>query len=106
MRLSELQRYRAFDVDGQPLDHVKDVRLQRDGDMWVVTDVVLGRGAVAQRLGFIHGVVERPLLLARLMKWIGRHARAAPWDAVTLHADRVLVVDLPRNQLRVPEAES
>ncbi len=106
MRLSELLRYRAFDVNGESLDHVKDVRLRREGQGWVVTHVVVGRTGIAQRLGFMPGVVERPALLARLMKWIGRHAWAARWEDVTLQPERVILVDVPRRDLPPPEAES
>ncbi len=104
MRLSELQRYRAVDVAGRPLDHIKDVRLEQQGEEWVVTDLIVGRAAFAERLGFIHGVVERPVLLARLMRWVARHARVVPWEDVRLEQDRVVVAS-QRGELLRPEGK-
>lgn len=102
MRLSDLLRLRAFDAAGEPLDHVRDVRFEcRDGD-WVASDLVVGRGALAERLGFVHGAVERPLLLARLMRRLGRHARVVPWDRVASIGERV-DVDARRDELSRPE---
>ncbi len=91
MRLSELQRLRAVDEGGGELAHVKDVRLERQGRYWVVTHVVVGRAAVAERLGFLHGEVERPALLARIMRRVARHARVVTWQDVTLEDDRIIV---------------
>ncbi len=103
MRLSELLNSRAVDSTGAPLDRAKDVRLeQRDGE-WVVTALVVGRGGFAERLGFIRGVVDGPVLLARLMRHVGRHARVAPWDAVTLGDDGVVHVSVARDALAHPE---
>ncbi|MDQ4125392.1 MAG: hypothetical protein M3134_07325 [Actinomycetota bacterium] len=95
-------KLRAFDACGEPLDHVRDVRLEwREGE-WIVTDLVVGSGAFAERLGFVHGAVERPLLLARLMRWLGRHARIVPWDCVVSLDERV-DVDALRDDLPRPE---
>ncbi len=102
MRLSDLLSLRAFDRNGNPLDHVKDVRLQWIDGEWVVTDLVVGRGALAERLGFVHGAVERPFLLARLMRRLGRHARVVPWERVTSVGARV-DVDAARDELAPPE---
>lgn len=103
MRLSELMKMRAVDSTGRSMDHVKDVRLeQRDGG-WVVTDLVVGRGAFAERLGFIHGIVERPVLLARLLGYIGRHVRVVPWERARFADDGVVHVDARRDDLKRPE---
>ena len=104
MRLSELTKMRSVDSDGRPLDHVKDVRLvERDGG-WVVTDLVVGRAAVAERLGFVHGVVDRPVLLARVMRRLARHARVVPWDQVTID-EGIVHVGVPRDALGRPEGQ-
>ena len=100
MRLSELMSMKTFDVQGKPIDHVKDVRLEKKGEHWEVTALIVGRGAFAERLGFLHGVVERPALLARLMGWFERHARVAPWENIRLSDGQVLIdtseQELPR----------
>ncbi len=103
MRLSELSRFRCEDAEGQPLGRVKDVRLERQGDAWVVTGILVG-GAVAERLGFLHGGVERPVLLARLVRHFARHARVIPWDRTILHDDHI-TADAHGDDLPRPEAE-
>ena len=103
VRLSELMNLRAVDSTGASLDRVKDVRLERRGGDWVVTDLVVGRASVAERLGFVHGVVERPVVLARLMKRVARHGRVVPWDAATLGDDGIVRVSVARDALARPE---
>lgn len=102
MRLSDLLKLEAVDLDGRSLDHVRDVRLEQRGDAWTVTHVVVGRAAVAERLGFIHGVVERPVAIAAVMRRIGRHARVVPWSQVSLEDGR-LHVDARKDGLGRPE---
>lgn len=103
MRLSELMSLRTLDSEGVPLDHVKDVRLeQRDGE-WVVTHLVVGRAAVAERLGFIHGVVDRPVLLAHVLRRIARRARVVPWELVSFGGDGTVHVSAERDDLDSPE---
>lgn len=106
MRLSELMKMRSVDSSGEALGHVKDVRLEERAGGWVVTDVVVGRAAVAERLGFIHGVVERPVVLARLMGRLARRARIVPWDKVRQVGDGVLQVAARRDELPHPEANA
>lgn len=103
MRLSELMKLHAVDSEGELLDHVRDVRLEDRDDGWVVTHVVVGRAAVAQRLGFIHGAVERPALLAWAMRRSTRHARVVPWEKVTLGDGDAVHVGARRAELDRPE---
>lgn len=102
MRLSDLMKMECFDVDGRPLHEVKDVRLEERAEGWVVTHVVVGRAAFAERLGFVHGVVDKPALLAWIMKRVGRHARVAPWDRVSVGDDGIELA-LRRDDLERPE---
>lgn len=104
VRLGDLMKMRSVDSTGQRLDHVKDVRLEHRDGGWVVTHIVVGRAAVAERLGFLHGVVERPVLLARLMRRIARHSRIVPWDKVALTKEGIVEVTVPWDELPQPEA--
>ncbi len=91
MRLSELQRVPIVDRSGGALDHVRDIRLEMRDGRWVTTEVTLGAGAIAHRLGFLHGIVERPVLLAKLMKWLGRRALAVEWSELEIEGIRIRV---------------
>jgi hypothetical protein len=89
MRLSELLKLDANDRRGRHVGHVRDVRLEKRGDRWEIAAVILGNAAVAERLGFAYRAVDRPYLLAKLMQWLTRHARAAPWDVVEIRDGRI-----------------
>lgn len=102
MRLSDLMKMESFDADGGSLDHVSDVRLEQRDEGWVVTHVAVGRAAFAERLGFIHGVVERPALLAWVLRRVARRARMARWDQVSV-AGGTLKIAARRDDLPRPE---
>lgn len=102
MRLTELMRMPTEHLNGTSFGGVKDLRLERRNDDWVITHIVVGRGALAERLGFIHGVVERPALLARLMRRLGRRARVVPWDDVQVENGVVRISGSP-DQFGRPE---
>lgn len=101
MRLSDLLELEVFDSAGARLGRVKDVRFERRGDAWEVVELVVGTAGVAERLGFAYGVVERPAVLAAIMRWVARHARVVPWDKVTLHVG-MISVEATREDLRHP----
>ncbi len=103
MRLSDLFKLEAFDSSGASLGHVRDVRLEQHDDSWQVVALIVGPAGVAERLGFAHGVVERPVILAKVMHWIGRHARVVPWDKVTVQRG-VISVDATRQELATPRS--
>ncbi len=91
MRLSDLSKLRAVDRSGASLGSVRDVRLERRGCGWEVTEVLVGGSAFADRMGFAYGAVQRPALLRLLVGWLTRDARIAPWSLVTIHEDRLVV---------------
>lgn len=104
MRLSDLTKMRCVDENGDDLGRVKDVAVEEREGAWIATTLIVGRGGFAERLGFMHGVVEKPVVLARLMEWVERHARVVPWDKVRLREDRVVSVLGRRDELERPEA--
>lgn len=106
MRLADLLWAQARDADGEELGQVHDVRLRleedgHDAPRLVVESIIVGAGTVGRRLGYAHGGVEGPWLLARLFEWAARHAREAKWTDVRREA-RVLHVQRPRDELERP----
>ena len=97
MRLSELLGVEVVDQDGNVLGEVHDVRLRedepgagRDG-RFVIGALVLGVGSLGGRLGYAHGAVEGPWVLARRLRRLSRHARCVPWQHVASFAANRLV---------------
>ena len=85
MRLADLLLSSAEDSDGTDLGQVHDVsaRLSVSADgrhRLVVEGVVTGVGSVGTRLGYLHGEVSGPWLLAVVLRWLGRHSRYVPWE--------------------------
>jgi sporulation protein YlmC with PRC-barrel domain len=87
MRLSELLGKEVVDATGERAGHVHDVRLVQDG---VVTSgydaairvhgLIIGRGGLANRLGYGRGT-RGPWFLRAIVE--GRHhPRLVPWDRV------------------------
>lgn len=104
MRLSELLKVDAYDSTGADIGHVRDVRLERKGDHWEVTGLVVGSGALADRLGYAYGVVAGPRIIAMLMSWLARHGKFVPWRVVRLGDGRV-DVDARGSDLRHPNEQ-
>lgn len=104
MRAPELLRGRDLLVlearheDGDRLGRVQDVRLAcrlEDGRRrYVVDGLLVGRRGFSERLGYAHGVVGGPWLVAALMRWMHRHGRYVAHEHVTtidLEAGHVVV---------------
>jgi sporulation protein YlmC with PRC-barrel domain len=91
VRLSDLLDRDVRSDDGHDLGRVNDVRFERVGAEWRVSALIVGTAAFAERLGFAHGVVQRPVLLARAMRWVARHARVVPWEAAKKRDDHLVV---------------
>ncbi len=88
MRLSEMVGAEAVDKGGNALGEIHDVRLREatDGDAgprFVVDGVLVGVGAVAARLGYAHGQVGGPALLAWALRRLARRAHYVPRQHVT-----------------------
>jgi sporulation protein YlmC with PRC-barrel domain len=104
MRLSDLLDRDVRTHEGDDLGRVQDVRFERVGGEWHLSALIVGTAAFAERLGFAYGIVERPARLARAMRWVARHARVVPWDAVEPRDGR-LVVKARRDDLARPGAD-
>ena len=107
MRISDLLEYRVQAADGAQLGRVSDVRVIQDGPLiggiqasFRIDALVVGRGGLAERLGYIRGRVEGPWMLRALFSRLERRAQVvavadiARWDddARLIH----LVVDAQR----------
>lgn len=96
MRVSDLLKLEAVDASGERLGHIHDVRFTSvtGGPVgWTAASLIVGRGGFAARLGYAHGAVTRPRLLAAVLAWLTRHALEIPWEHVAdVRDDRVVVV--------------
>jgi len=82
LRLSDLLECRVYDRHGVDLGRVSDVRVVQDGAILAgvqarfrVDALLVGRGGVGERLGFIRGRVRGPWLLKVLFTRLERHAK-------------------------------
>jgi PRC-barrel domain protein len=89
MRLSDLLGCDVFDASGTSLGRVSDVRLVQDGPLLAgitaafrVDAIVFGRFSLAERLGYLHGGVDRPVVLAWLLRRVARRTHLLAWEAV------------------------
>jgi hypothetical protein len=89
MNLSDLLGGTVVTAEGDLLGEVSDVRLVQDGPLLAgivqalrVDGVLVGRTSLAERLGFVHGGVQRPALLARLLRALSGQPRLVAWDDV------------------------
>lgn len=94
IRASDLLGTRVVDRDGRSLGRVRDLRLRVDGDGHRIEGLVMGRGVIAERLGYAYGEVAGPWLLAVVMRRAARRTRYLDWDAIDeLAGGRVTVRD-------------
>jgi hypothetical protein len=91
MKLSDLLGSEAFDDAGNPLGKVRDVRVVQDGPVMSpfgaslrIEGLVVGQGALGERLGFHRSTVKGPWLLKTLFELRHRDARFVPWDAIAV----------------------
>jgi hypothetical protein len=95
MRASDLLGLQVVGPDDAPLGHVVDVRLVQDGPLLGafaalrVQGFVVGRHGLAARLGYDRQESGGPWLLRKSVRWWTRDNRFLPWEAATVHADRV-----------------
>ena len=93
VRVSDLLEYSVMSADGARLGKVSDVRVIQDGPLlrgvqaaFRVDALVVGRGGLAERLGYIRGRVQGPWLVRTLFSRLERRAEVvavsdiARWD--------------------------
>ncbi len=83
LKLDQLLGRRVLDPSGKPVGRLEEARAERRGDDWVVTEYLIGGGALLERLS----AWDVGLALARLLG--GRRAYAysgyvVPWDRLDL----------------------
>jgi sporulation protein YlmC with PRC-barrel domain len=100
MLLSDLMGVAVVDTHGHDLGRVHDVLLVQDGPMTSqavarlrLHALAVGTRSFGSRLGYSHGRVRGPWLLARLF---GRRADVIPWRAVVHHDRQRIVIDRAR----------
>jgi hypothetical protein len=107
MQMSELLGRPVVDVDGQRIGRVSDIRLVQDGpylegfgDALRLDALVVGRGGVASRLGFVRGGVRGPWPLRAMAAALEGRALLVPWTDVEV-TDAGLTVRRSRSDLRL-----
>ena len=87
MQISDVMGRRVADADGERVGKVTDVRLVQDGpfvegfgNTLRVDALVVGRGGVASRLGYVRGGVRGPWLLKVLATALEGRAFLVPWE--------------------------
>jgi sporulation protein YlmC with PRC-barrel domain len=98
MRLSELLDKEVFDATGRSAGHVHDVRVIQDGRITSSFDaalrvhgLIVGRGGLANRLGFGHSGARGPWLLRAILEARSKPT-VVPWHRVrVIEADRILI---------------
>jgi hypothetical protein len=86
MQMSEVLGVAVVDAGGTRLGQVTDVRLVQDGPYIEgfgqglrVDALVVGRGGIASRLGYVRGGVRGPWLLRMLAAALEGRAFLVPW---------------------------
>ncbi len=108
MRLSDLLSAVVFDRSGHKIGKVHDVLLIQDGPMvgdeasLRVEGLVVGRGAIATRLGYDRSEMHGPWVLKMLFEWLHRHSRFVAWDDVAAVTSERIVVDKHVEELGEP----
>jgi hypothetical protein len=89
MRLSDLLASTVVDERGHVYGKVDDVRLVQDGPLLGafgaalrVDGIVIGRGGLGVRLGFLRGKIGAPWLLNALFTRLERRAKYVSWQQV------------------------
>ncbi len=99
MRLSDLLRSEVVDQRGRSLGRIRDIRLDADRDeaerspprRLAGTHLVVGRGFVAERLGYAYGPVRGPAVVRWLMqRWAARLKAVPIRDVVELTEGRIV----------------
>ena len=111
MKLSELLHSDVFDADGRNLGSVDDVLFVQDGPYVEgfgaalrVAGLVVGRGAIAVRLGYHRAAVSGPWLLRRVFGALERRTKYVPWEDVTDWDGERVTVGVRGDELAPPDA--
>lgn len=104
MRLSELLAKEVVDASGQRAGHVHDVRVIQDGTVGSSFDadlrvhaLVIGRGGVANRLGYGRGA-RGPWLVRAILEGLHRPT-LVPWTRIRAIESNRIVISGSRDDL-------
>jgi hypothetical protein len=110
MRLSDLLREDVFDAAGERVGRVRDVRIVQDGPnhgyggdkLFRVHGLIVGRGAVGERLGYGRAGMRGPWLF---MKIFGlRQEWFVPWEQIGSRDGGRIDLLLTKDRLEMPAA--
>jgi hypothetical protein len=103
VRLSDLLTYTVRDADGVALGAVSDVRIAQDGPIvrgvqaaFRVEALVVGRGGLAERLGYIRSRVEGPWLLRVVFARLEHRVRIVDVADIERWEDEARVIHVRR----------
>lgn len=108
MRSIELVGVPVRDRDGRDVGRVRDVRLhasdpkgpEQGPPAYVITALVVGPVAIAQRLGYGRGEMTGPWPLTLLFRSLARHSLVVEWSDVTRHSLECIEIRCSRSELR------
>ena len=108
MRISDLLEYTVESADGKRLGQISDVRVIQDGPMtggvqaaFRIDALVVGRGGLAERLGYIRGRVQGPWMLRVLFSWLERRSQVVAVSDIDSWDDDEHVIHLVADDHRV-----
>jgi hypothetical protein len=97
----------VVDRDGERVGRVDDVRVVQDGPVVEgfgaalrLSDLVVGPGGIAVRLGYVRRGVRGPALVRVLARLLERRGRMVAWDQVARVAPGHVELAVPRSELR------
>jgi sporulation protein YlmC with PRC-barrel domain len=103
---SELLGARVLDADGTDLGRVDDIRVVQDGPLvdgfgaaLRVSDLVVGPGGIAVRLGYVRHGVRGPALVRWWATRSERRCLLVPWAHVVSVDERVVRLDRVRTEV-------
>jgi sporulation protein YlmC with PRC-barrel domain len=99
MRLSDLMEAEVLDGSNEVMGRVHDVRLVQDGPQigswgaaFRVEGLIVGKGGIADRLGYERSTVHGPWLVKSLVELFHKDTKFVPWsDVVAIEQGRILV---------------
>lgn len=106
MRMSDLLRSHVVDSDGKSVGRVEDVRLVQDGPLqggfgaaFRIEGLLVGRGGLGARLGFVRAGVRGPAPLRAMIVRLENESRFVAWQDVVSCEDRVVKLNLSRDEV-------
>src|SRR4051812_25437877 len=109
MRLDELLRYEVFDAEGVKLGRVRDVRIVQDGPalghrgapLFRLHGLIVGPGAVGERLGYHRAGLKGPWLFTKLFAM--RRQVFVPWEQINRSDGGRIDLTTTKAQLDMPD---